>query len=151
MNSFVGPGQDVAITVDSDQPIVAERPMYFDCHSMWDGGSISIGAAAPANIWLFAEGTTRTGFEEWLCLLNPGDVAAPVSVEYAFGDATTCTQGILLAPGQRYSVFVNEVVGPDKDVSIKVVSDEGIVAERSMYFSYHDVWDGGHNALGSLP
>ena len=99
----------------------------------------------------FAEGTTRAGFEEWLCLLNPGDVAAQVSVEYVFQDATTQTQDLLLAPGQRFSVFVNGVVGPDKDVSAKVVSDQGIVAERSMYFSYHDAWDGGHNAIGSTP
>ena len=151
VNSIVGPEQDVAIKVSSDKPIVAERPMYFDYRSKWNGGHLSIGAVAPATSWFFAEGTTRAGFEEWLCLLNPGDAGAQVTVKYVFQDATTRTQDLLLAPGQRFSINVNEAVGPDRDVSIWVESQQGIVAERSMYFSYHDVWDGGHNSIGSLP
>jgi hypothetical protein len=151
VNSVVGPEQDVAIKIDSDQPIVAERPMYFDYHFKWNGGHLSIGAPAPATSWFFAEGTTRAGFEEWLCLLNPGDEAAPVSVTYVFADANTQTQDLLLAPGQRFSIDVNAMVGPDKDVAVWVESTQGIVAERSMYFSYHDAWDGGHNAKGTTP
>jgi len=151
VNSIVGPEKDVAIKVESGQPVVAERPIYFDYRSKWNGGHISIGAAAPSTAWFFAEGTTRAGFEEWLCLLNPGDVKAQVKVKYVFQDATTRTQDLLLAPGQRFSVYVNEVVGPDRDVAIWVESDQGVVAERSMYFSYHDAWDGGHNAIGVTP
>jgi len=151
VNSVAGPDQDVAIKVDSDHPIVAERPMYFDYRAKWNGGTLSIGAQAPSTAWFFAEGTTRAGFEEWLCLLNPGDLEARVSVTYVFQDATTQTRDLLLAPGQRFSVFVNEVVGPDRDVAIWVESDQGVVAERSLYFSYHEAWDGGHNALGVSP
>ncbi|MBN2026349.1 MAG: IPT/TIG domain-containing protein [Actinobacteria bacterium] len=151
VNSIVGPEQDVAIRVDSNHPIVAERPMYFDYRAKWNGGTLSIGAEAPSAAWFFAEGTTRAGFEEWLCLLNPGDLEADVSVTYVFQDATTLTQDLLLAPGQRFSVFVNEVVGPDRDVAVWVESAQGIVAERSLYFSYHEAWDGGHNALGTSP
>ena len=151
VNSVIGPEQDVAISVDSSHPIVAERPMYFDYRSQWKGGSLSMGAAAPSTAWFFAEGTTRAGFEEWLCLLNPGDAYATVNITYAFQDATTRAQALILAPGQRFSVNVNEVVGPDRDVAIWVESDEGVVAERSMYFSYHEAWDGGHNALGVAP
>jgi len=151
VNSIVGPDQDVAIKVDSNHPIVAERPMYFDYRAKWNGGTLCIGAEAPSTAWFFAEGTTRAGFEEWLCLLNPGDLDARVSVTYVFQDATTQTQDLLLAPGQRFSVFVNEVVGPDRDVAIWVESDQGIVAERSLYFSYHEAWDGGHSALGVSP
>jgi hypothetical protein len=43
------------------------------------------------------------------------------------------------------------VVGPGKDVAVHISSDNGIVAERSMYFSYHDVWDGGSNTIGCVP
>jgi hypothetical protein len=151
VNSIVGPEQDVAIKVDSNHPIVAERPIYFDYRDKWNGGTLSIGAEDPSTSWFFAEGTTRAGFEEWLCLLNPGDLEANVNIRYVFQDATTQTQDLLLAPGQRFSVFVNEVVGPDRDVSIWVESDQGVVAERSLYFSYHEAWDGGHNALGVSP
>ncbi len=151
VNSVVGPGRDVAMRVDSDQPIVAERPMYFQYATGWDGGHLSIGAPDTSVYWFFAEGTTRAGFAEWLCLFNPGDVETRVSVKYVFGDATTQTQDLLMAPGQRFSISVNELVGPDKDVAIWVESEQGIVAERSMYFSYQGVWDGGHNAKGTLP
>ena len=150
VNAVIGPDRDVAVTVRSNRPVVAERPMYFEYHGAWDGGHLSVGAA-PSYEWYFAEGTTRAGFEEWLCLLNPGEVTARVSVEYSCQDATTQAQEFMLAPGQRFSVLVNEAVGPERDVSIKVSSDQVVVAERSMYFSYHDVWDGGHNALGSAP
>ena len=151
VNSILGPEIDVALKVESDQPIVAERPMYFNYRSKWNGGHITIGAPAPATAWFFAEGTTRSGFEEWLCLLNPGDMGARVSVKYVFQDGNTQTQELVLAPGQRFSILVNEVVGPDKDVAAWVESDQGVVAERSMYFSYHDAWDGGHNTIGCVP
>jgi hypothetical protein len=151
VNSVVGPERDVAIRVDSDQPIVAERPMYFAYRSKWKGGHLSMGAGSPSTAWYFAEGTTRDGFEEWLCLLNPGEVGARVSLKYVFQDANTQVQELLLAPGQRFSVFVNEVVGQGRDVAVQVESDQGIVVERSMYFSYHEAWDGGHNAMGTAP
>ncbi len=150
VNAVVGPDRDVAVTVRSTVPIVAERPMYFDYRGGWNGGHVSAGAA-PYEQWYFAEGTTRAGFEEWLCLLNPGEVSALVSVKYSFQDAGEQVQEFMLAPGQRFSIMVNEAVGPEKDVAVAVSSDQGVVAERSLYFSYHGVWDGGHNALGSVP
>jgi hypothetical protein len=58
---------------------------------------------------------------------------------------------LTLVPGQRFSVAVKEVVGPGRDVSVKVESDQGLVAERSLYFTYHDAWDGGHNTIGCSP
>lgn len=151
VNAVVGPEKDVAMEVASDQPIVAERPMYFDYRDKWDGGSLSMGVPAPALDWYFAEGTTRAGFEDWLCLVNPSGAAARVEVVYTFQTAATQEQDLLLAPGQRFSVFVNEVVGPEKDVSVRVRSDRGVVAERSVYFSYHGAWDGGHSAAGVVP
>jgi hypothetical protein len=150
VNEVIGPDLDVAVKVDSSQPIVAERPMYFNYRSIWNGGHITMGAPATATAWFFAEGTTRAGFEEWLCLLNPGDTEATVVLKYAFQDGGTQDQNLVLAPGQRSSIFVNEVVGQDKDVAVRVESDQGIVAERSMYFSYHGVWDGGSNTIGCV-
>jgi len=37
----------------------------------WSGGHCVTGVTAPATDWHFAEGTTREGFDEWLCLQNP--------------------------------------------------------------------------------
>jgi hypothetical protein len=151
VNAVLGPEADVAVEIESDREIIAERPMYFDYRGKWNGGDDSMGMASPATGLYFAEGTTRPGFEEWLCLLNPGNVRAAVKVQYTFQDASTQEQDIALAPGQRFSIFVNEVVGPGKDVAAYIESDQGIIAERSMYFSYHGVWDGGSCAPACVP
>jgi hypothetical protein len=151
VNGVIGPDADVAVKIDCDKAIVAERPMYFDYQNKWNGGHVSLGMTSPATDFYFAEGTTRPGFEEWLCLLNPSDSAANVKVHYFFQDGTTQDQDSVLAPGQRYSIFVNQVIGPGRDVAVFIESDQGIVAERSIYFSYHDAWDGGSNATGCIP
>ncbi|MDY6794538.1 MAG: DUF5719 family protein [Actinomycetota bacterium] len=148
VNAIVGAGADVALKLESSKPIVAERSMYFAYNWIWPGGHTTIGAASPQAEWYFAEGTTRSGFEEWLCLYNPGDLEARVSVNYAFQDGGTQMQDLVLMPGQRFSISMNQVVGPDKDVSVHVESDQGIVAERPMYFDYHGVWPGGHVTIG---
>ena len=36
-----------------------------------------MGASAPQPTWLFAEGYTGTGFDEYLIVLNPNATAAP--------------------------------------------------------------------------
>ena len=59
VNTEVGADQDVSCVVTSDQPIVAERPMYFNYHGKWTGGHDVVGAPAPATTFYFAEGTTR--------------------------------------------------------------------------------------------
>jgi len=59
------------VSVHSSRPIVCERPMYFLYAGAWSGGHCVTGVTAPATDWHFAEGTTREGFDEWLCLQNP--------------------------------------------------------------------------------
>jgi hypothetical protein len=44
---------------------------------------------------------------------------------------------------------VNDVIGPGKDVSVKLTSGYPFIAERPMYFNYHGWCDGGHNVLGA--
>jgi len=51
-------------------------------------------------------------------------------------------------PTSRFTVFVNNDVGPNQAVSAKVESNLPIVAERPMYFSYGPGWTGGHDVVG---
>ena len=47
--------------------------MYFDYNGDWTGGHDVMGATAPGTAFYFAEGYTgQDGFDEWLCLANPG-------------------------------------------------------------------------------
>jgi Peptidase family M23 len=148
VGASVGPEQDVSIKVEADGPIVAERPMYFDYKSAWRGGHTATGAAQLATEWNFAEGTTRSGFEEWLCIMNPGDQAT-ARVEYMFSGEPSLVREYTLINHGRTTISVNEAVGPEKDVSVKVTCNGKILCERPMYFNYHFAWEGGHDVLGS--
>ncbi|MHB8894598.1 MAG: DUF5719 family protein [Candidatus Geothermincolia bacterium] len=59
VNLDVGAGEDVSFKVTSAEPVVVERPMYFNYHGIRAGGHDGTGAAAPALEWYFAEGCTR--------------------------------------------------------------------------------------------
>jgi hypothetical protein len=148
VNDAVGSGKDVSIRVTSDAPIVAERPMYFDYESKWNGGHDVIGAAQPASQFYFAEGCTRAGFDEWLCLMNPVPSPTTAHITFMFVDGTTKAQDLLIAGNTRATLKVNEVVGANKDVSVRITSDAPIVAERPMYFNYQNAWSGGHDVVG---
>ncbi len=101
--------------------------------------------------WYFAEGTTNPGFQEYLCLGNPSDTVAELEITYIFSDGSTQNQQVSVAPNFRNTVNVNSIVGPGKDVSIKVVVTNGTltVAERPIYFAYNGVWTGGSDVVGT--
>ena len=149
VNSAVGPYKDVSARVTSDRAIVAERPMYFNYHGGWDGGSISSGVADLSTVWYLAEGATQPGFEEWISLMNPGASATDVNITYMFPGGATQVQKVHMAPTSRETVLVNNVVGPNKDVSAKIESVQPIIAERPMYFLYHGAWTGGDSQVGA--
>ncbi len=148
VNATVGREIDVSLLVDSDQPVVAERPMYFTYRNKWSGCTSVVGATAPASDWSFAEGTTRAGFEEWLCLANPNASPADVEIKLALEDGTVHEAMLSIPANQRRTIDVNGAVGLEHDVSIYVASDEKILAERAMYFSYRGHWQGGHATFG---
>jgi hypothetical protein len=51
----------------------------------------------------------------------------------------------------RSTVDVKLKIGANQDASAKVISDQGIIAERPMYFNYNGVWTGGHDVIGYSP
>src|SRR5450759_587553 len=153
VNGAVGPGLDVSARVESSQPIIAERPMYFEYHGKWQGGDTEVGAPEPHQDWLFAEGTTRNtpnegSFEEWISVINPGDVKAEVDLTYMFADGATQSGHRTVGPHSRDTLLVSDAVGYDKDVSVRLAADQPIIAERPMYFNYHNSIKGGDVELG---
>jgi len=158
VNEEAGYDQDVSIDISSDQPIVAERPMYFDYQGLgghgWTGGHCVIGAERTSRKWYFAEGYTGSGFEEWLTLANPNDADATINVTYMYqvvyeADEST-TQTYVVPANARRTISVNQAAGGDKELGMVVDSDLPILAERPMYFSYQGIWDGGHCVMGAV-
>ena len=153
VNDFLGPGHDVSTLVESEVPVVVERPVYFRYRDKWAGGHVAVGVNSPSKTWYFAEGTTRSNpedgqYEQWLCLQNPnpGEARAHVSFMQTVGGVVE--RDYALPPASRLTVDVNLVVGPDRDVSTEVRSDLPLVAERPLYFDFRGTWDGGDNAVG---
>jgi hypothetical protein len=105
-------------------------------------------AAALPTTWYFAEGTTREGFTEYLSLQNPSAETATVNIIYMTNEGPIGTFVHDIPPVSRGTVYVNGYLDPGLDVSVSVVSDSGLVAERPMYFSYKGKWEGGHVVEG---
>ncbi|RJP27614.1 MAG: hypothetical protein C4536_13775 [Actinobacteria bacterium] len=148
VNDAIGPDHDVSTVVDSNSLLLAERPMYFDYRGAWPGGHVAAGARTPKNAWFFAEGTTREGFEEWICLQNPGDVDATATLSMMLDGGTVQGADVAVPAHTRVTVAMPNLVEPGRDVSVVVECDRAIVAERPMYFLYHNAWPGGHVVVG---
>lgn len=133
--------------------------MYFDYGgaqggNRWTGGHTVVGAPVLAHQYLFAEGTTRNGFDEYLALQNPG--ATPLQVNAVFepvaGLGAPITRVFEVGAGKRGTVSVRDVVGPDMDVSVKVSAASPFLAERAIYFDYLGYgagWTGGSCVIGA--
>jgi len=96
-------------------------------------------AAVPnslAKTWYFAEGYTGSGFTEYLTLANPNTATAHVQVTYLLGSGSPVVVSYTVNPTARLTVNVNNAVGANKNVSMVVSSDIGIIAERPMYFTF---------------
>jgi hypothetical protein len=154
VNAFLGKDVDASTLVQSDQPVLAERPMYFNYRNKWTGGHTVIGVPVPRKDYYFAEGSTRDNasdgqFEEWLCLQNPGSTDATVTVTYMLETGQNVQKEYAVGKTSRRTVDVNLELGADHDVSAVVHSSTPIVAERPMYFNYRNKWTGGHDTVGA--
>ncbi len=171
--SFLGHYDDTShdfgavVTCTNGQMIVAERPMYFIYRGTgsadpdaadtryWTGGSCVMGAPAPCKRWYFAEGYTGAGFDEWLCVLNPGDETADLTLRFQTQEAgEKVVTGWAVPPHTRITLKVNDLLGPDYQCSLALESDRPVVAERPMYFNYRGYGapvnrTGGHCVMGA--
>ncbi len=161
VNQMIGPDKEASLQLVTDQPwnlVVAERAMYFDYTGAgdvdWEGGHCVMGATSLSREFFFAEGTTRAGFDEYLCLQNPNAYDITVGAAYLMGPGQggPVTESYTIPANQRYTVPVAAETGADKDVSVRLSSEAEFLAERPMYFSYSGgggAWEGGHCLAGS--
>ena len=165
VEDFLGVGDDAAhdfsakVACTNKKEIIAERPMYFNYNGVWTGGHDVIGAVSPAEKFYFAEGTCRPGFDTYICIQNPGDLAAEVKLTYMLGDGTNRVDQVRVDPHSRSTVKVSDFLGVGDDVShdfsslVESTNNVEIVAERPMYFDYQGSsslnWTGGHDVVGT--
>jgi subtilisin-like proprotein convertase family protein len=142
-----------ALDITADQPITAERSMYFphDGPRIWEGGHETGGANATSTHWFLAEGATGPFFQCYVLLSNPTSGAATVHLTYLLPNGDTVPQTVTVPANGRFTIDV-ETVDPklaNTAVSTTITSDVGIVAERSMYWPDISIgWREAHNSVG---
>ena len=152
VKDYLGEGDDDAHDFSCEvrsvdgSAIVVERPMYFDYHGPgtlnWAGGHDIMGVTALASDWYFAEGTCRPRFEPYLCIFNPGDGAAGVTITYMLGNGSVVRKDLKVAARSRATVHVKDHLGEGDDTAhdfscvVHSTSPGGIMVERPIYFSY---------------
>jgi endoglucanase len=145
----------VAAVVTSSQAIMVERPLYLKGIAAGNaqrvtGGSSMMGAQALTNDWLFAEGYTGKGFQEYLAIANldRADTAAKVTIKLQFSNGTTSSYAVTVKPFDQLLWDVNRIA-PNRDVSVEVTSQgASVVVQRQMYFHYKGTTQGGNDVIG---
>ncbi len=139
---------EVSMRVRSDRPVVAERAVYFDYGGRLDGHD-SLGSTHASSEWFFAEGYTAEGFDEYICLLNPGEADTGVDMEFLTESGEVVPWHLAVPALSRRTVKVDDIPGLEACASsAHITSDRPVVAERAMYFDYRGC-AGGHCTLGS--
>jgi SpoIID/LytB domain protein len=141
---------EVSIKLSSDQPVVAERAMYFDfLGSGRKGGHACMGVKEAGMSWYFAEGYTGGDFDTFFLVQNPNDAQARLKVSFLGNGGEVDVLYYDLAPCSRLTIWLNREPGfNDGEFSAQMESDIPVVAERAVYFGYQGV-KGGTVAEGS--
>jgi photosystem II stability/assembly factor-like uncharacterized protein len=130
----------VSTRVDCDQPIVAERAMYWSTPAMYrTSAHTSIGTAHTAMRWYLAEGSTgsdsRGSFETWVLVENPEDHVASVNIFYQTDSGQVNGPSFELQPHSRRTLNVASTVPDRFSVSTAVESSNPVVVERAIYWN----------------
>lgn len=136
--------------VASDVPIVAERAMYLNTtNRLWEGGAVGRGAPALNSFWSFAEGATGF-FHTYLCMGNPNDGTANVTVTYKLASGETLSKQYSVPGKSRLTIDVNgeDAQLASTDVGMTISSSRQIVAERAMWWGGLP-WSEGSVSIGS--
>ena len=126
--------EEMAFSVYSNQPIVAERSVYYDLDSH-RGGHATVGSAQSSEEWYFAEGYTDGAFDTYILISNPGFTPANVEVVFERDDGATFVHSYTVEAQRRETVVVDALPGLERaSFATEVASDVPIMAERAMYF-----------------
>ena len=134
------PDARISIRVQADQPIIAERAMYFGRGGAHD----TVAAPRLASVWYLPEGSTAPPFHEFVLVANPNAFPVNVTITWMQEGGRNSTQQLTIGPNARATVDANRVI-PNAAISARVEASAPVVVERSMYFSNGN---GGTNTIG---
>ncbi|GHO53292.1 S53 family peptidase [Ktedonobacter robiniae] len=136
--------------ITSDQPVVVDREQFFHYGSANESGLTDvIGAPQAQGVYSFAEGFVTSSFSEYISVQNPTDADETVVITY-FGDNRVFQQQFVVKAHKVILVNVGDTIlpfGSGVNSSTVQAMSGTIVAERVMYFGYHDK-NGGTDIAG---
>jgi hypothetical protein len=157
-NYGVGAGYvGVSAVVTSDQPIVAERPMYMYFNfgtGPVAGAHVVVGATGLNKLFGFAAASTLTGDNDYLTIQNSNNAVATITIDYytAVGKKTK-TFSVPANTRKTVLVFMDngEGIGPGLwPLGIVVSSDQPVLVEKPTYSSNSSTY-GATDTLGYSP
>jgi hypothetical protein len=147
----------VSTVVSSDQPIIAERSMYWPGAAVpWGEGHNSFGVVDAGLHWGLAEG--RVGgplnFHTYMLLANPQTTAANVTVTFLRENgAGVVTKSFIVPPTSRFNIDTSTIAELHDEAfgaDIQVTNAVPIIVEESMYWDSNGfLFSGGTNATGT--
>jgi len=136
-------GTGFATVVESDQPVVVDRTMYWS--SAQYGSHTETAVTQPRLRWYLAEGATHSGFDLFYLLQNAGAQDAEVRVTYLRpAGLAPLIKTYRVAARSRFNIWVNieqfdglgqALASTDLSAVIDVVNDAPIIVERAMYLT----------------
>lgn len=144
-------GRSFSIVVNADQPISAERSMYFGAPRLFEGGHTSSGKGDLSTTWFHAEGATGPFFDTFILVGNPNNVATTLTFTFLLPSGPPVVRQRLLAANSRMTVNVEDVdpLLANTAVSTMIASTLPVVTERSQYWvGPFTSWYEGHSSFG---
>lgn len=131
----------VSAMLRSDQPIVAERSMYFGAPNGGSaGGTVVLGESTLANAWAFATGNTQPGNAEFELLFNPSRTPNQVQATYYTDSGQMVQRTFTLAPTSRTNIDLNlSVQGLPRGyhgLVLRSLNGVPFIAEQAIYDSH---------------
>ena len=132
----------VSTRVTSNQPVIAERAMYWNNRQ---GAHDSIGVTSTSKKWCIPEGCTGGDFETWILVQNPDTKSADIQITYMTETGPIIGPSFELQPNSRKSINVAETVPDCWSVSTMVDASAPVIVARAVY--WHNRVDG-HDTVG---
>ena len=156
----IGPGvSGASVTVTSNRPILAERPLYvvrdFGDGIVASGGHAAQGSTRAGTRFSFASGSTERWMASFVTIQNGGASPATVTLTYYTPSGPAPARSLTVAGGTRATVRIDDsgpaALGSDHQgpVGLLVESDRPVLVERPSYFNRSGA-DGASTVSGDM-
>ncbi|MBW3557107.1 MAG: hypothetical protein KY454_09270 [Actinobacteria bacterium] len=116
-------------------PVVAERSVAAAAPAPRVGTADTLGSPRTGRSWLLAAGGATDTLDEWVIVLNPGTVAATVSIQGLAAGQLLPVEGlqeVAVPAGRRVAVRLTDHVKRE-DLALLVRATAPVVVERGLY------------------